>query len=138
MALSRVAEFAISLPFRIDDFGSIANTSSQISIWADRVRSAVGTTLTERVMRPEFGTTIPESLFESIESMEGIITPQISSVFENLLPTLTLDDVTISYDESSNTITAEVLYTLPNREQTSVSIGVAYIDGNTPIQENLL
>ena len=138
MALSRVSEYAISLPFRIDDFGGVANTSNQINIWADRARSAIGTALAERIMRPDFGTEIPATSFDSVSNMQNLIEPEINKAFQTWLPLLELNSVTVSYDEPSNYITAEVLYTLPNREQTSVSIGVAVLNGNSPIQENLL
>lgn len=133
-----IYEIAISLPFSIDDFGSVAIATLQSKIWADRARSAIGTTLAERVFRPEYGTTIPSKLWDSVTTMQEAIEEQIDSVFERDLQNLTLDDVTVVYDEKSETVFAEVSYFLPNNEQTSITIGVATISSTDPIVEELL
>jgi phage baseplate assembly protein W len=138
MPRSPIYEVAIALPFAIDDFGSVATTTLQAKIWADRARSAIGTTLAERVFRPEYGTTIPSKLWDSVTTMEEAIEEQIESVFERDLQNLTLDDVVVTYDEKTETVFAEVSYFLPNNEQTSVTIGVATISSTDPIVEELL
>ena len=46
-----MAEKTLALPFSVDPYGKISVTSEQSKIWADRVRSVIGTTLRERVMR---------------------------------------------------------------------------------------
>jgi phage baseplate assembly protein W len=51
-----MAEKTIALPFSVDPYGKVTVASDQSKIWADRVRSVIGTFLRERVMRPEFGT----------------------------------------------------------------------------------
>lgn len=138
MARAAVYEYAISLPFRFDDFGAVASTTSQTKIWADRVRSAVGTTVAERVLRPEYGTEIPENLFDNVSLVAGLIEPEIAKVFDRDLPELELDEVLITIEEFVGTIYAEILYFLPNKDQTSVSIGIASINPNSPIQEELI
>ena len=138
MARSPIYEVAIALPFSIDDFGSVATTTSQAKIWADRARSAIGTALAERVFRPEYGTTIPSKLWDSVTTMEEAIQDQIELVFERDLVNLALDDVTVVYDEKTETVFAEVSYFLPNKEQTVVTIGVATISSSDPIVEELL
>lgn len=138
MSRTPVYEVAIALPFSIDDFGSVSTTTSQAKIWADRARSAIGTTLTERVFRPEYGTTIPSKLWDSATTMEEAIQEQIELVFERDLVNLTLDDVTVVYDEKTETVFAEVSYFLPNNEQTAITIGVATISSTDPIVEELL
>lgn len=138
MAKSPVYELTISLPFRIDDFGSVASTTSQEKIWADRVRSVVGTAVKERVFRPEFGTKIPENLFENTPSMIATIEEEVETAFIKHLSTLELESVTASYDRTQDTIFTEVGYFLPNKDQTSVVIGIARISTNQPIGETLL
>lgn len=137
MANSQVNEVAISLPFAIDDFGNVSNTTNQTKIWADRVRGAVGTALSERVFLPEYGTTIPSTLFEDVDSMSKVIEEQVGEVFNRDLELLTLTDVTAYYDDRMETIFAEIEYELPNKEQTSISIGVAAINANNPLTEEL-
>lgn len=138
MARPPIYEVAISLPFSIDDFGSVATATLQSKIWADRVRSAVGTTLRERVFRYDYGTTIPSKLWDDVTTMQDVIEEQIENVFDRDLVTLTLDSVDVTYDERQETVFAEVSYFLPNNEQTSVIIGVATISSTDPIVEELL
>jgi phage baseplate assembly protein W len=138
MARTPVYEYAISLPFRFDDFGNIASTTAQTKIWADRVRSAVGTSLAERVVRPDYGTQIPENLFENVTLVSELIQNEVAKVFENNLVELELDETVVTIDEQAGTVYAEVLYFLPNKEQTSVTIGIASISPDAPIQEELL
>ena len=138
MARPPIYEIAISLPFSIDDFGSVATATLQSKIWADRVRSAIGTTLRERVFRYDYGTTIPSKLWDDVTTMQDVIEEQIENVFDRDLVTLTLDSVDVTYDERQETVFAEVSYFLPNNEQTSVIIGVATISSTDPIVEELL
>jgi len=138
MPRSPIYELAIALPFSIDDFGSIATTTSQPKIWADRVRSAVGTTLFERVFRENYGTTIPSKLWDNVDDVSEVIQEQIELVFDRDLENLTLDDVEVVYDDRKETIFAEISYFLPNNEQTSITIGVATISPTEPIVEELL
>lgn len=138
MSKSPVYEMAISLPFKIDNFGGVAVTMSQEKIWADRVRSAIGTQLKERVFRTDYGTTIPETLFEDTELMVSTIEEEVERAFIEYLPTLQLDVVEATYDRSQDTIFAEVGYFLPNKDQTSVVIGIARLSTTRPIDEELL
>ena len=74
-------ERAISLPFSIDSYGGVATTTDQSKIWADKVRSVLGTMLRERVMRPDFGTVIPYSLFNGETSAVDEIRGEVSKAF---------------------------------------------------------
>jgi len=138
MPKSPIYERAISLPFKIDDFGNVSSTISQEKIWVDRVRSAVGTRLNERVLLQDYGTEIPDNLFENTNTMISTIEEEVETAFLRDLPTLELDSVVATYDENNDTIFAEVGYFLPNKEQTSVVIGIATLSNNNSIQEELL
>lgn len=133
-----ISEKAILLPFSFDSFGSVASTTSQEKIWIDRVRSAVGTAIKERVFLPRYGTEIPVSVFDSLDNAELLINDEVEKAFVRDLPLLTLSAVTSTYDEISGIIEAEIVFELPNREETSVSIGIATIYSNAPITEELL
>lgn len=138
MAGQPVYEYAISLPFRFDDFGSVATTTSQSKIWADRARSAVGTAMSERVLLPDYGTDIPKTLFDDVSFMAELIQNEVARVFEVQLPSLELDETIVTIDESEGTVYAEVRYFLPNKDQDSITIGIASINPDSPIQEELL
>ena len=131
-------EIALSLPFSVNPYGAITSTTDQSKIWADRVRSVLGTNLNERIMNPVFGTLIPSSFMETVEAADAMITSEIRAAFAVQLPLLTFNSADISYDEYTNTMNIEVLYELPNTEQSSTTISLITVDGTNPaVQENL-
>lgn len=138
MGRPQVYEKAITLPFQFDSTGKVAVSTSQSKIWADRVRSAIGTSVTERVYRPKFGTQIPSTIFNNSDEIEGVIEEEISKAFVEFLPTLTLEELTASYDITTSAITVEVKYLLPDRTQSSVIVGVATISTDQVIREDLV
>jgi len=133
-----MAEKTFALPFSIDSYGNINSTSDQSKIWTDRVRSVLGTTVRERVMRPGFGTLIPFSLFDTESSAISQVTTEVNKAFITQLTLLRLDKVNVTIDEYTNVLTVEVIYALPNNEVVSTLVGVALIDGANPIYEELL
>jgi phage baseplate assembly protein W len=133
-----MAEVAISLPFSIDPYGRVSSTQDQTKIWADKVRSVIGTALRERVMRPKFGTDIPLAVFENQEDAQTQIEFEVNQAFNEQLQKLTFQSVDSVFDEYTGIMQVEVIYALPNDEVTSTSIGLIRIEGNTiAIEENL-
>jgi phage baseplate assembly protein W len=133
-----MAEKAISLPFVIDAYGKIGQTQDQSKIWADRVRSVIGTTLRERVMRPTLGTVIPYAMFENEDNAQAEIEIEVSRAFSEQLPLLRLSTVTTTADQYTNTLTIEIVYALPNNEVVSTVVGLVLIQGAKPIYQELL
>lgn len=132
-----MAEVALSLPFRVDPYGKIATTSDQRKIWQDRVRSVVGTALTERVMRPTFGTEIPDSLYESAEDAQEQIKSEIQAAFTEQLRKLKLKEVLPTYDEYSGIVNVDIVYELPNEEEVNTEIAIVSLRGaRPPFEEN--
>jgi len=131
-------EKAISLPFSIDSFGAVGSTTEQPKIWADRVRSVLGTSLRERVMKPTFGTLIPFSLFNSVENAVHEIKDEVTKAFNKQLPLLKLTAVDVSQAQVTNELTISVTYALPNQEVAKTTIGYVSIQGNIPLYEELL
>lgn len=128
---------AISLPFSIDSFGKIATTTDQAKIWADKVRSVLGTSIRERVMRPTFGTLIPFSLFNSIDNAVDEIEDEVRRAFSKQLQILSLSSVDVKQDVYTNELKITVVYSLPNQETVKTTIGYVAIRGVTPIYEEL-
>jgi phage baseplate assembly protein W len=131
------AEYAISLPFTIDGYGNILKTSNQVEIWEARVKSAVGTAFGERVMRSNYGTKIPELFFDTQDALTAVVTKEITSVFANYLPILTLEGVYIAHDELNGETTADITYSLPNQTTTTTSVSVVTINKTTPPYEEI-
>ena len=130
-------EKAISLPFSIDTFGMLGTTTDQSKIWADRVRSVLGTSLRERVMRPTLGTLIPFSLFNGIETAVVEIKDEVQSAFGKQLSLLTLKNTEVQHDIYNNVLTITVTYSLPNQEINKTTIGYITIRGTLPLYEEL-
>ena len=128
----------MSLPFSIDSYGNVAVTSEQSKIWADRVRSVLGTMLRERVMRPDFGTVIPYSLFNGETSATDEVRAEVAKAFGSQLQLLTLDQVNVTMDEYTNVMNVEVVYALPNNEIVSTVVGLVLVDGANPLYQELL
>ena len=131
------SEKAISLPFSIDTFGSVGTTTEQSKIWSDRVRSVLGTSLRERVMRPTFGTLIPFSLFNNVENAISEIKEEVTRAFGRQLRLLTLKNTSIEHDTYNNSLKVTVTYSLPNQETNQTSIGYVTIRGTLPMYEEL-
>jgi phage baseplate assembly protein W len=132
------SEKAISLPFSIDTSGSIGTTTEQSKIWTDRVRSVLGTSLRERVMRPTFGTLIPFSLFNNVDNAVEEIRDEVTRAFDRYLQLLTLQDTTVEQDLYTNTLKVTVTYALPNQEVNKTTVGYVTIQGTIPMYEELL
>jgi phage baseplate assembly protein W len=133
-----MAEVTIALPFSIDPYGKVFSTTSQSKIWSDRVRSIIGTTLRERLMRPTLGTLIPYALFESATSSEAEVKAEVTKAFDSQLPLLRLKETTATIDEYTNIMNATIVYDLPNNETVTTNIGLILIQGTTPAYEELL
>jgi phage baseplate assembly protein W len=73
----------------------------------------------ERVMRSDYGTEVPNSLFQNalIDPREAIKTAALK-----WLPFLTIDDVKVQKDGDSYEVTVE--YTTPERKHLSTSVSL--------------
>ena len=133
-----MAEYALSLPFSVDSYGKIASSKDQSKIWADRVRSVLGTTIRERVIRPNFGTLIPFALFNTETGAVSQVEAEVNKAFAQQLSLLNLQKVNVTVDQYTNVLTVEAVYGLPNNEVVSTVVGLVLVDGANPIYEELL
>jgi phage baseplate assembly protein W len=105
---------AISLPFRFDGYGRVASTTDMTRVWADRVRTVVSTQPGERVMRPDYGCPMPESLFEAMVSVPELVESDVVVAFEKWLPALKFDRLDLNYeDEANGEIEVNLAYDIP-------------------------
>ena len=113
---------AISLPFRIDGYGRVTATSDPSKIWADRVRSVLMTSFGERVMRPYFGSTVADEVYDILDEVPELVFAAVSQAFSDFLPRLTFNDVVVvQEDEQNGTLSLEISYTLPDLVQDPVT-----------------
>jgi hypothetical protein len=133
-----MAEVALTLPFNINAYGSVASTTDQAKIWSDRVRFVIGTNLEERLLDPQFGTLVPEAFMQTAEDADALIAAEVERAFPLQLELLTFQSVDISFDEYTGTTNVNIIYNLPNGEVTDTVVAVTYIGGNNQsVQENL-
>jgi phage baseplate assembly protein W len=132
-----VIEKALSYPFRLDDYGNIASTNDQTKIWADRVRSVIGTVIGERVMRPEFGTKVSFAAFATRTAMEDIVRREVERGFYIHLPLLTVLDITFDFNDVENLVSANITYELPDKKQSSTNVGIVVLSQNNPPYEEI-
>jgi phage baseplate assembly protein W len=127
-----MAEIGIALPFAIDSYGKVNVTDQQPKLWADRVRSVIGTAIGERVMRPEFGSEIPYADFKTADDASAQIEQTVLNSFQVQLSKLRLQSVTTSLDEYTGTVNVTIVYALPNQDLVTTTLGFASIIGNNP------
>jgi len=127
---------AIQVPFAISSNGKVSDTVSFEKIWEYRVKSALGTGLGERVLRPNYGVEISDIEFNTGSIAQEIIIREIEQVFVNYLPDLELSDVEPTFNPDTGTLNVSVSYILPNTTLSNVTVGVATIRGNAPISED--
>jgi len=94
---------AISLPFSFDVNGAVSYTEDPRKIVQDRIVIVVMTLLSERLMRPGFGTNVRAQVFENINGLTSAIEQDISIGFSKWLPSLNFLGVTLSTDSSDVT-----------------------------------
>lgn len=113
---------SLSIPFSLDGYGRIRSTTSQEKIYADRVRLALMTIPGERVMRPQFGSPIPEQSFESPEDIPDEIEAGVRQAFADFLPDLTLEEIEVTWEDvEAGTVTIELTYSAPTTRGTLTS-----------------
>jgi phage baseplate assembly protein W len=123
-----MTERAISLPFSFDSSGALSYTTDEKKIWQDRVVLVVMTRLTERVMRPTFGSTTGDSVFESESTAESAIQQAIAAGFAQWLKPLTLTQVTVTTDPADGYLLATVQYKYEKeKNEQSVKIKTAIL-----------
>lgn len=137
MTINTANEVALVLPFSLDSNGNIVTTSNQSQIWSNRVRALIGTRLGERVMRPEYGTKLGESLFNTVSSMSDVVTREVTRVFHEYLPLLTLSDVKINHNTTTNELIVDITYQLPNTTATTTQVGIVTVSSTNPVYEEL-
>lgn len=125
-------ELAIALPFKINQYGVVDKSSDLKKIWADRVLSVIGTHVGERIFRPTFGTSTAASLFSTVTAATEAVQKEVKAAFVSWLPTLSLDSVNVSFDDYTNEVSVEVVYSLPDGK------GIASVIGVIAISENLI
>jgi phage baseplate assembly protein W len=127
-------EIAISLPFSFNSSGGISQTSDQRKIWQDRVVVAIMTSLNERVMLPNYGSTVQNAAFTSINDSLLLIKQAVAKTFSTWLPALNLKNIDGHIDPIDGYLVINVTYTYGNQsnnEQVAVKTAILSQSGDT-------
>jgi PleD family two-component response regulator len=73
-----------------------------------------------------------------VSLVSEVIEEEVNQAFFNSLPELELEETIVVIDELLGTVNAEIKYFLPSKEQTAITIGIAQISPNQPLEEELL
>lgn len=120
-------ERAITLPFTIDESGSIGSSNDPRKIWQSRVIACVMTSMGERLHRPSYGGSIQSALFTTQSEAAMVVNNSVKNSFSEQLPMLELNDVATSMDIETGVLSATIYYTLPSGEQDSAVLKTGFL-----------
>lgn len=118
----------MTLPFSFDASGGVSYTIDKTKMWQDRVAIVVATKLQERVMRPSFGSTVPNTVFENLTLGFSLAKQAIESSFAAWLPQLTLVSVTGETDDVNNVLYIQISFKYRNEEEATVRLRTAILN----------
>lgn len=123
-----MAQRAMSLPFSFDASGGVSYAVSEEKIWQDRVAIVVMTKLNERVMRPTFGSAVPNTVFENLSTAFTLSKQAIEASFVSWLPQLTLVSVTGEVDNTQSALFIQITFKYREEDETTVRLRTAILN----------
>jgi uncharacterized protein len=117
---------SMSIPFRLDGYGKVATSERIERVWANRVKSVMGTPQGQRVMNPDFGSSIPNGLMSA--AVPGLIETSVQAAAAQWLPDITIQGVRISDStDLDGELNVEVVYEVPSSQFDQQSYSVRII-----------
>lgn len=108
-----MADRTFSLPFRVDSLGRSATTTDPVTIGRQQLTTFLLTQPGERVMRPDFGAPIRDSLFESLDPVTThLLRTRVQDRVRSWVPTVVLRDLTSEPDSDLGAIRLTVEFAL--------------------------
>lgn len=119
---------ALDSPFHIDGSGRIASLTDIQSQMVVRVRSIIGTSPGERVMRPGYGSGAGNYLFDVNDSVKAAqLVAAVTDALNNWEPAITVEDVGLNaLDPQSGSVEFIVTYRLASTgevQSAAVTVG---------------
>ena len=114
----------LRFPLTLGLNGSFESTTSYEQIWKQRVIAAISTAKGSRVMRPRFGASLGSLVFMNSTDAVSMAIDYVGSVFNTDLKDLTLEKAIGVYDEENRSVTLDVRFRLPNKEEASTIVFV--------------
>ena len=105
-----MADRSVMFPFRIEN-GSVATTTLDEHAIKSKVLFCLGTEVNERVMRPDWGIDIMQTVYMIGGDPVDVIPEAVNAVFRKFFPKIRLVGVVVKVDENDKTrINAEVRF----------------------------
>lgn len=115
----------IQLPFALDSTGGIAMTTDPGQMVSQHIEAVVGTTVSERVMRVGYGTSIDRHIFDSNDPIViADIQAQIMRAVGLYVPEATPIRVDIVNDPPSGTVGIKISYSMSSNVVQTVTTNV--------------
>jgi hypothetical protein len=132
-----MADYVITLPFKIDSYGRVANTRDAKQIWRDRVRVVLLTRFGERLLRPSFGSGVLNAVFEPETISLEMIKRTVTIAFNEQLNSLNLIEMNSAYNPTTGGLELTVSYKLPSAELDTVSLKTAIFNRSGDILQEI-
>ena len=127
----------ISVPFRFNEFGQVEAAVNESKYWKDQILLTIMTRFGERIFRPDFGSGIGETLFESSGTASETAVRTLNIAFNTWLPKLTLTEVTPRFNDQTGLLEITLFYTLPSGESDTVTLNTAILNRTGDIIEEI-
>lgn len=125
-----MASSAISLPFSFNSFGELSYSTDPRKIYQDRVLLVLMTRFGERVMRPNYGSLVNQTVFENEALAVEKATRTITEAFSKWLTTLELKGINPVFDAVQGSLEVSVFYKLPTGEEDTVKLKTAILSSS--------
>jgi len=126
-----------NIPFKFNEVGQISTASDETTIWRQRIIMVLATKFGERVMRPDFGSNLGDTLFEDETLAAEIAQRTITIAFNKWLSGLKLLEVQQKYDYSTGYMEVTIIYELPSGINDAFSINTAIFNRSGDLIQEL-
>lgn len=128
---------AISVPFKFNEFGQVEVSTSEGKFWKDQILLTLMTRFGERVLRPNFGSSVGDSVFEPSDLAADTAANSIKISFNTWLPKLRLIEVTPEFNENSGFLEVTLVYVLPSGESDTITLNTAIFNRTGDILQEI-
>ena len=114
--MALIADYGLTFPQRINAKGFIEFTGDIRTLVRESVYQILGTRIGERVMVPEFGSRLPELLFEPIDEITvALARVYVIEAIEKWEPRVELNEVAVTINPDSGWVEIFADYVIINR-----------------------
>jgi phage baseplate assembly protein W len=115
--------YQINLPFAFSTRGAVGiQSDTDPNIYKHKVLTLLSTGINERIWYYKYGAGLTDLLYEPVDTISDTAKTDITEMFGNWLPELSLEQVLTQYDSQLATSTFTIIYKIPSGEIESVKI----------------